>query len=76
MGEMKTAPERKEVRRFRHVDGFQDGTKYIEINGDKSFIVGTVATEASDIFPLDKCLSFVARGDWRELPEPPEVDNG
>lgn len=55
-------------RKFVHVNGFKDGTKYIEVlpNGD-GFAICEDGTKRSSWAGLDRCLDLVKQGIYEEL---------
>jgi hypothetical protein len=62
---------RGEIRKFRHKDGFLDGTDFIGVDakGQAWFV-----TQSGFVFRgfsayLDRCLKFVRYGDWIEVRE-------
>lgn len=59
------------VRRFKHVSGFADNTKYVEIheNGEACIIKNdrTKAPVNSSYYTLETCLQFVKEGVWVEV---------
>lgn len=58
-------------RRFRHKDGFEGGTDYIEVIGiaGKSMFhfKNGITTDASDLWALEDCLREVRCGRWVEI---------
>ena len=58
------------IRRFRHVDGFLDGTRYIEINSRGTFAKSRDVKRMKRLhtYELHNCLGYVAGGTWEELP--------
>lgn len=56
-------------RRFRHADGFQDSTDYIQVeDSGPSYIVNKNGfAKATWNYDLEQCLRFVESGDWIEL---------
>lgn len=55
------------IRRFQHIEGFQDGTQWIEITPEGSFIVYPGGRQRAPSYTLDACVEKVARGIWKEL---------
>lgn len=58
-------------RKFRHVNGFGDGTDYLEVTEDGKVAIHNsygLSTEDS-VYTLEDCLKFVLEGKWEELEE-------
>lgn len=57
------------ARRFRNKNGFCDDTAYIQIQhtGDVYLVKRNGFSEKTNAYDLDRCLSYVASGDWIEL---------
>ena len=58
------------TRRFRHKDGFSDGTDYLEIieNGECVLhLIGGTVRKVGSLYSLKNCLDFVKKNKWIEL---------
>ena len=58
------------TRRFRHKDGFSDGTDYLEIieNGECVLhLIGGTVRKVGSLYSLKDCLDFVKKNKWIEL---------
>lgn len=58
------------VRRFTHLKGFGDGTKEVQIENNKTYLVnqdGFKKEVHNEYLNLESCLSNVKNGIWREI---------
>lgn len=49
---------------YRHKTGFQDGTKYLEVDGEKVTIVTVHGSKESTAYTPKMCECYVTRGLW------------
>ena len=57
------------TRYFTHVDGFCDGTAYIEVGDFGTRLVGESGAREDSTWTLDECMENCRAGVWRELSE-------